>query len=190
MAKMVKVPFVYWGTLAWFFGIATYTAGIFLSIIRLAVGLDEPVRQWNTLIIWYSGVPTTVGVLLIAVDLALLLPRKRRVARREDAETPPPSSVTVALAAYNDEQSIADSVADFRCHPLVKRVIVVSNGSTDQTESEARRAGAIVHNEPASGYGHCVYRCLVEALKYEDTAHIVVCEGDRTFRARDIDKLA
>jgi SAM-dependent methyltransferase len=185
---MAQFPLIYWGAITWLLGIATYTAGVLLSIVRLAVGLDEPLRQWNAVIIWYSGVPTTIGLLLVAADLALLLPRKRRFGRRVDAEMPTPPGVTVALTAYNDEKSIADSVEDFRRHPLVKRVIVVSNKSTDRTEAEAYRAGAIVLNEPELGYGHCVCRCLEEALKYEDS-HIVLCEGDRTFRARDLDKL-
>jgi glycosyltransferase involved in cell wall biosynthesis len=68
-------------------------------------------------------------------------------------------------------------------------VIVVSNNSTDRTLEEARQAGAVAFNERAQGYGHCVYRCFVEALKFDDTELIVLCEGDRTFRAADIDKL-
>jgi hypothetical protein len=50
-------------------------------------------------------------------------------------------------------------------------------------------AGAITVNETAPGYGRCVYRCLTEAVYYDDTELIVLCEGDRTFRAFDIDKL-
>jgi GT2 family glycosyltransferase len=68
-------------------------------------------------------------------------------------------------------------------------VIVVSNNSTDRTVERARNAGAIVHNEPTQGYGACVYRCFQEALAYEDTDLVVLCEGDLTFRADDLDKL-
>ena len=52
----------------------------------------------------------------------------------------------------------------------------------------ARRAGAIVYNETKQGYGACVYRCFQEALKYDDSELIVLCEGDMTFRADDLDK--
>ena len=68
--------------------------------------------------------------------------------------------VTVALTAYNDEDSIADAVADFLAHPLVERVIVVSNNSRDATFARAEAAGAITFNELQPGYGRCVYRCL------------------------------
>jgi glycosyltransferase involved in cell wall biosynthesis len=96
--------------------------------------------------------------------------------------------MTVALTAYNDEESIALAVKNFLDQPLVSRVIVVSNNSTDRTFERANSAGAIVHNETKQGYGACVYRCLKEALQYKDTQLIVLCEGDMTFRADDLDK--
>jgi len=97
--------------------------------------------------------------------------------------------VTVALTAYNDEDSIGDAVRDFLAHPLVERVIVVSNNSRDETFARAEAAGAITFNEEQPGYGRCVYRCLSEAVRYSDTDYVVLCEGDRTFRAYDVEKL-
>jgi glycosyltransferase involved in cell wall biosynthesis len=97
--------------------------------------------------------------------------------------------LTVALTAYNDEESISAAVSDFLSHPMVRRVLVVSNNSTDATFERAVAAGAITVNETAPGYGRCVYRCFTEALNYDDTDLIVLCEGDRTFRAFDIPKL-
>ena len=96
--------------------------------------------------------------------------------------------MTVTLTAYNDEDSIGAAVQDFLQHPLVKRVIVVSNNSTDYTVHRAQEANAIVFNESLPGYGHCVYRCLTEAVQYDDTELIVLCEGDLTFRAHDLEK--
>ena len=97
--------------------------------------------------------------------------------------------MTVALTAYNDEDSIADAVEDFLSHPLVERVIVVSNNSRDATFERAEAAGAITFNEQAPGYGRCVYRCLERGRSLRDTDYVVLCEGDRTFRAYDIEKL-
>jgi glycosyltransferase involved in cell wall biosynthesis len=101
----------------------------------------------------------------------------------------PASPVTVVLTAWNDEDSIGLAVKDFLQHSAVQRVIVVSNNSTDRTMERAQEAGAIVHNETKRGYGQCVYRCYQEALNYPDAQIVVLCEGDCTFRARDIDKL-
>jgi hypothetical protein len=70
----------------------------------------------------------------------------------------------------------------------VRRVLVIDNNSRDATSERAREAGAsvIVHREP--GYGECVYRALSEASAYADTELTLLCEGDCTFRANDIDK--
>jgi glycosyltransferase involved in cell wall biosynthesis len=126
--------------------------------------------------------------LLIAVDLGLMLPRKRRAARRDEPELAQVSRITVVLTAYNDEDSIGPVVRDFLAHPAVERVVVVSNNSRDRTLERARGAGAVVFDEPRPGYGRCVYRCLAEALRFEDAQLILLCEGDMTFRAADIPK--
>jgi len=127
--------------------------------------------------------------MLMGVDLALMLPAKRRLARRAAGDLTAPLGLTVVLTHYNDEASIYDAVQDFLHYPLVRRVIVVSNNSRDHTVERATAAGAIVHNEATQGYGACVYRCLQEGLKYDDTNLVVLCEGDMTFRAADLDKL-
>jgi glycosyltransferase involved in cell wall biosynthesis len=127
------------------------------------------------------------GGVLIAAELVLQLPKNR--AHRRVAVNPIVNPrLTVVLTAYNDEASIGAAVADFRAHPSVERVLVVDNDSSDRTREMAIRAGAALIREDARGYGHCVYRSLAEAVKYTDTELVLLCEGDRTFRAYDIDK--
>lgn len=184
-----NVPLFFFGTLLILIGLAIYFLGIAFSIFRLTFHLGVPYRAWNQALTWYSGVPTTVGVLLAAADLAFLLPRKRKSSRRDQLEPVASRQVVVALTAYNDEPSIADAVSDFRNHPSVDRVIVVDNNSRDNTAGEAKRAGAIVVTETKPGYGRCVYRCLQEALAEKSVDLIVLCEGDMTFRAKDLEKL-
>jgi Glycosyl transferase family 2 len=135
--------------------------------------------------------PTSIGFLLCAIDF-FLLPGRRRIRRWVEGIEGGPcerSRVTVVLTAYNDEASIGEAVRDFRSRPEVEHVIVVSNNSADRTMQFAEEAGAIVVNESKPGYGHCVYRCFQEALSRPETDTIVLCEGDCTFRARDIEKL-
>ena len=182
-----RAPFLYWGTLLTIAGVVTYLAGVGLSIVRLVLQLGPEWKHANELLIWYSGGPTTVGLLLVSLDMFWLLPRKRR-ARRTVETRDAGGPLTVALTAYNDEDSIAASVADFLAHPTVRRVIVVSNNSTDATVARAQAAGAVVVDERQQGYGRCVYRCFTEALEHEDTTHVVLCEGDGTFRAADLNK--
>lgn len=186
------LPFFLWGLLLILAGLSVYLFGVIFSLVRLLLALGPEAQRWNQALVWYSGVPTTLGLLLASVDLGLMLPRKRRNPRWvEGTEGGPLGNplVTVALTAYNDEDSIGPAVQDFLSHPRVARVIVVSNNSKDRTLERAQQAGAIAVNEERPGYGSCVYRCYQEALNCRDADLIVLCEGDRTFRARDIDKL-
>ncbi len=191
MRRAMHAPFLLWGGLLVIIGFATYLFGILFSVVRIVFQLGPTAHEWNQQVIWYSGIPTTLGLLLCAVDLTFMLGRKRKSPRwveGDEAGLIPDSHVTVALTAYNDEDGIGPAVTDFLKHPLVKRVIVVSNNSSDRTLQNAEEAGAEVYNETKQGYGQCVYRCFQEALNCGDANIIVLCEGDRTFRARDIDK--
>jgi len=181
-------PFLLYGILCFCLGLAGYLAGVLLVFPRYLLGLHallDPVAEW---LVWYSGMPIVLGLGLALIDLLVFLTRKKPavpvryhpVRRRK---------VTVALTAYNDEESIADAVADFLSNPLVERVIVVSNNSRDATFARAKGAGAITFDEQAPGYGRCVYRCLQEAIRFTDTDYVVLCEGDLTFRAYDVEKL-
>jgi hypothetical protein len=181
-------PLFFYGVLLTLCGLSVYFFGILFSIVRLVLHLPEPFRTWNTAILWYSGIPSTLGVAFAGLDVALLLPSKRRHSRRKLVDPISDKRVIVALTAYNDEESIVPAVADFMRHPLVRRVIVVDNNSRDQTFNAAVRTGAHVVIEKEPGYGKCVYRCFREALK-EEGHLIVLCEGDMTFRAGDLDKL-
>jgi len=84
----------------------------------------------------------------------------------------------------NDVASIVGLAWDFRCCLAVRKVIVVDNNSRDRTMDNA---GATAVAEPRQGYGSCVYFCFQEAPA-RDSEFIVLCEGDRTFRAYDLAK--
>jgi glycosyltransferase involved in cell wall biosynthesis len=129
------------------------------------------------------------AMVLVAADLFLFLPFRRQYPRLTEGDGYSVSGLTVVLTAYNDEESIGLAVKDFLEIPLVKRVIVVSNHSTDRTFERAQAAGAMVFDEAQPGYGRCVFRCLSEGAAFEDTECVVLCEGDMTFRARDLAKM-
>jgi glycosyltransferase involved in cell wall biosynthesis len=165
-----------------------YGVGVALAPLRWMF-LDPPAfRHFNEALVWYSGVPLVAGSLLISWDL---FGKVRRLRGAKSIRNDPPGNrfLTVALTAYNDERSIGGAVKDFKSHPLVRRVIVISNNSTDRTVEIAEQAGAQVFNENRQGYGACAHRALQEALRFTDTELTVLCEGDLTFRAQDLDKL-
>lgn len=171
-------------------GLSLYLAALLLSILRLALFGSSVLAESAGPLLWLSGVPTSLGLLLVVVDLFLLLPGKRRIERRIEGSATCPARIAVALTSYNDEASIGLSVRDFLEHPLVSKVIVVDNNSRDGSAAAAAAAGAIVVTERRPGYGHCVYRCLQELHTLGDTEFVALCEGDMTFRAKDLEKLA
>lgn len=185
---LTGIGFFHWGVLCICLGFSSYCAAIVLSVLRLLMLQTDLFRDAISRILWFSGFPTTIGIGLAAIDLALLLPNKRRAAQTVPVSLPANAKCVVALTAYNDEASIYDSVKDFVSHPRVLKVVVVSNNSTDQTIENAVRAGATVYNEPVQGYGSCVYRCFSELVLFEEAPLVVLCEGDMTFRANDLDK--
>ena len=66
--------------------------------------------------------------------------------------------VTVIIPAFNEEDSVAKVVGVIRKVSFIDEVIVVNDGSTDNTESEASKAGAIVINhETNKGKGEALY---------------------------------
>lgn len=177
-----------YGVLLLLAGLVMYSFGVIIAIPRRLLFDTQAVREINESLVWYSGIPLLVGLSLILFDLFVLYPQKRKndFIQHDDVNL---HALTVTLTAYNDEASIGLSVRDFLEHPAVKRVIVVSNNSIDKTYDVAKEAGAIVYNELRQGYGACVHRALSEAVKYSDSELVVLCEGDMTFRAYDIDKM-
>lgn len=188
VARARTIPLLLWGVLLSSLGLTMYVVGVLLSLPRVLLNLNDWLLPFNTWIVWYSGVPLMAGIVLCLADILLLfhLKRGRTPVRMDRFEDP---RVVVALTAYNDEASITSAVEDFRAHPLVRSVIVVSNNSRDSTLERAAGAGAIAVNESRQGYGRCVYRCFEEALTRSDAELIVLCEGDCTFRAFDLEKL-
>jgi glycosyltransferase involved in cell wall biosynthesis len=71
--------------------------------------------------------------------------------------------IVLIIPAYNEENSIAKVIADVPAG-LVHEVVVVNNNSNDNTEVNARNAGATVLSEKRPGYG---YACLkgIEYIK-------------------------
>ena len=168
-------------------GLIVFVLGVVMSVPRHLVGNPPGFLAFNEWVVWYSGMPIFFGLVLASIDLFVLFGGKRSPLADVRFDPPHNLRLVVALTAYDDEASIADAVADFRAHPLVDEVIVVSNNSRDRTLERAAAAGATAINETQQGYGRCVYRCF-EELVARDHELVVLCEGDRTFRAYDLDK--
>ena len=180
-------PFLLFGLLLTFAGGTVCVITSVVAAILLMTGAYTQLSLFELELLLAGTSTVGIGVVLILADLFALLPakRQRRLVSFDDI---PNQHLTVVLTAYNDELSIGESVKDFQAHPLVKRVIVIDNNSRDRTSQVAAEAGAIVVLEEHSGYGKCVFRALQEGLSYSDTDLTLLCEGDMTFRAFDINK--
>ena len=174
-----------WGFLITVVAVGLYLLGVTVAAAQRLIGLDQFISRQ---LVWVSGAPLLVGIVLVALDALVLAPR-RRGGRGIFDDPVPDRHVTVVLTAYNDEESIGQAVDDFAAHPLVTRVLVIDNNSRDSTAAVAEEHGAIVHKEMKPGYGRCVYRALMEAAAFTDTHLVALCEGDMTFRASDLEKL-
>lgn len=98
--------------------------------------------------------------------------------------------IVVIIPAYNEEASIPYVLKEIPS--IVDEIIVVSNNSTDNTEENARQAGATVLVEPNKGYG---YACLkgmdyVASFKKNEQPDIVVfLDGDYSDYPEELTKI-
>ena len=88
----------------------------------------------------------------------------------------PHHGIAVIIPALNEEAAIGNVIADIP-EPFRGRVIVVDNGSSDNTAHIAERAGAIVLQEPERGYGAACLRGLAQ-LAAEPPRIVVFLDAD------------
>jgi len=93
--------------------------------------------------------------------------------------------VAVLIPCYNEAQTIAKVVGDFRRALPEAIVYVYDNNSTDGTADIAKEAGAIVAREPRQGKGNVV-RAMFR--KIEADCYLLV-DGDDTYPAEDARQL-
>ncbi|MBX0322129.1 glycosyltransferase family 2 protein [Halomicroarcula sp. F13] len=96
-------------------------------------------------------------------------------------------TVVVGIPAYNAADSIADVVD--RAAPYADEVVVVDDGSRDDTAGRAREAGAtVVVHDRNQGYGGALKTLFREAAD-RDAAHLVVVDADGQHDPGDIPTL-
>lgn len=69
--------------------------------------------------------------------------------------------VKVIIPAFNEEHGVGHVINEIPKH-IISEIIVVNNGSTDNTVHVATNAGATVLHEPVSGYG----RACLKGIEY------------------------
>lgn len=94
-------------------------------------------------------------------------------------------SLSVVIPAYNEENAVKETVAEvvetLREAGIEHEVIVVDDGSSDQTRTRAKETEAVVlFNQQNSGYGATLKRGVRNARH----AYIAILDADGTYPAR------
>lgn len=93
----------------------------------------------------------------------------------------------VLIPVLNEEESIGRVIDDIPRNRVVE-IVVINNGSTDNTEAVARTHGAVVLTETTRGYGHA----LMKGIRYissKDPGIIVFLDGDYSDYPGEIPKV-
>lgn len=98
------------------------------------------------------------------------------------------TKIKVIIPAYNEADSIAHVIHDIP--KIVDEVIVISNNSTDDTEINAKQAGATILKEPNKGYGYACLKGMEYIAKQAQKPDIVVfLDGDYSDYPEELTKL-
>tara|TARA_R100001369_G_scaffold85809_2_gene119783 strand:+ start:265 stop:954 length:690 start_codon:yes stop_codon:yes gene_type:complete len=97
-------------------------------------------------------------------------------------------NIKVIIPACNEADSISFVIRDIP--PSVSEVIVVSNNSTDNTEVNAKNAGATVLVEKQKGYGYACLKGMDYISKLEVKPDIIVfLDGDYSDYPEELTKI-
>lgn len=100
-----------------------------------------------------------------------------------------PQRVLIFIPAFNEQDSVADVVCAVRRALPQADVLVVDDGSSDETARHARRAGAEVASLPFNqGLGAALQTGYLKALRqgYDACAHL---DADGQHRVKDLERI-
>lgn len=96
------------------------------------------------------------------------------------------SNVSVLIPAYNESDRITDTITGLSDIKEIDEIIVINDGSTDNTVEKAKKAGAkIVNIKGNKGKGNA----LKEGIKYAKNNIIAFLDADVGLTSKEIGKL-
>ena len=94
---------------------------------------------------------------------------------------------SVVIPAYNEEQGIGDVVHSLHSLAGLGEILVVNDGSTDQTSNVAKQNGAnVIEHAYNRGYG----ASLKTGIRKAQFPYILLCDADGQHQIEDIKKVA
>ena len=98
------------------------------------------------------------------------------------------TKIKVIIPAYNEADSIGHVINAIP--KQVEEVIVVSNNSTDDTEINAKKAGATVLTETNKGYGYACLKGMQHIANQNEKPNIIVfLDGDYSDYPEELTKI-
>ncbi|GAA4888357.1 glycosyltransferase family 2 protein [Flaviramulus aquimarinus] len=98
------------------------------------------------------------------------------------------TKIKVIIPAFNEADSITHVISDIP--KTVDEIIVVSNNSTDDTEINAKKAGATVLTEINKGYGYACLKGMQHIASQTEKPDIVVfLDGDYSDYPEELTKI-
>ena len=96
------------------------------------------------------------------------------------------SDVTIIVPALNEETSIGLVLSDLQSVLPEVEIVVVNDGSTDNTASIAKKAGVkVINHHKNFGYG----TSLRNAILASDREYVLTCDADGQHRAVDVKRM-
>lgn len=145
-------------TLAIIFSLAWLGFSVYFSLPWIHDAAKE--LSWPAAIFAVAGIAFIPGYINAFLLSSLFLDRPHKL---EEPQSWP--EISAVIAAYNEEESIAETVAGVLAsdYPGKLEVIVVDDGSEDKTASRARSAGARVVKQKHAGKAKALNRGLSKA---------------------------
>ncbi|WP_313691368.1 S-layer glycoprotein N-glycosyltransferase AglJ [Halorarum halobium] len=94
-------------------------------------------------------------------------------------------AVCVLLPTYDESETVADVVTDFRDHGF-SNVLVIDGNSTDDTRELAEAAGARVVTQTGTGKGQAIREAVRDHI---ETEYVLMADADGTYRAEDAEAM-
>ena len=163
------------------------------SVINANFGADDPVQRLYTAAREY-GFPGLLyqdsferSIDLEASEAALSESSSYAMAAEVTSVVDAAAGTLIAIPAYNEACSIQDVVTEARQY--ADGVLVVDDGSEDETAKLAREAGAaVVEHGRNRGYGGSL-KTIFEEARRSQVAHLVVLDADGQHDPSDVPRL-
>ena len=154
-----------------------------VPVIDAIQPVDPEVAENDETPLWRGSASTSMN----AIQSNGLVEKTVTIIDDETSGTKQLLECLVAIPAYNEGRSIARVVNQAREH--ADAVLVIDDGSTDDTAARAREAGAeVVTHRRNKGYGGALKTAFEEAHQ-RGADHLVILDGDGQHDPMDIPRL-